>query len=94
MLLIDPTQKVIDTAEIGKGTLIYAKHRSWDKGQTGIVTTVSEKQIRVMFLPDIQNVLNHFHITAADLEAGVWEVRYSNDGLQSIVRFGGEDNGS
>jgi len=87
MLLINAERKEFNLDEINRGTLIYAKHRSWPEGQTGIVTGASGGMIRVQYLPSIQNVLNHFFIPAIEVEAGEWEIRYSSDGLKEIKAF-------
>lgn len=99
MLLVNAERKEFNLDEINRGTLIYAKHKSWPEGQTGIVTDASGEMIRVQYLPSIQNVLNHFFIPAIEAEAGEWEIRYSGD-LENIVSFpekkpepGGEDTG-
>lgn len=86
MLLVNAERKEFNLEEINRGTLIYAKHKSWPKGQTGIVTDASGDMVRVQYLPSIQNVLNHFFIPAIEAEAGEWEVRYSGD-LENIVSF-------
>lgn len=87
MLLVNTEKKEFNTEEISRGTLIYAKHRSWPEGQPGIVTEVSENVLRVQYLPSIQNVLNHFFIPVTEAETGEWDIRYSIDGLQSVIRF-------
>lgn len=86
MLLVNAERKEFNLDEINRGTLIYARHKSWPKGQTGIVTNASVDMVRVQYLPSIQNVLNHFFIPAIEAEAGEWEVRYSGD-LENIVSF-------
>lgn len=93
MLLVSTERKEFNIEEISRGTLIYAKHISWPDGQTGIVTEVSGDTIRVQYLPDIQNVLNHFFITVSEAEAGEWEIRYSGDGLRNVVSFPEEQIG-
>ena len=35
MLLTEETKKVINLAEIGRGSLISAKNKTWDKAQSG-----------------------------------------------------------
>lgn len=87
MLLVNTERKEFNLDEIGRGTLIYAKHKSWPEGRTGIVTEASGDTLWVQYLPSIQNVLNHFFIPVAEAESGEWEVRYSSDGLQNVVRF-------
>lgn len=87
MLLVNTERTEYNLDEISRGTLIYAKHRSWPEGQTGIVTEASREVLRVQYLPSIQNVLNHFFIPAAEAESGEWEIRYSSDGLQNVAAF-------
>ena len=91
MILIESTRNLINTEEITRGTLIWSKHFSWEEGRTGIVSAVTEKLITVLFLPSLQNVRNHFTIPATELEDGDWMVRYSTDGLQTVISFGEED---
>lgn len=87
MLLIDTEKKEFSLDEIGRGTLIYARHKTWQEGQTGIVTEVSGDLIRVQYLPSVQNVLNHYFIPSVEVQDGEWEIRYSNDGLETITIF-------
>lgn len=87
MLLVNTERTEYNLDEISRGTLVYAKHRSWPEGQTGIVTEASREVLRVQYLPSIQNVLNHFFIPAAEAESREWEIRYSSDGLQNIAAF-------
>ncbi len=87
MLLVNTKRTECNLDELGRGTLIYAKHRSWPKGQTGIVTEASGEVLRVQYLPSIQNVLNHFFIPAAEVEYGEWEIRYSSDGLLNVAAY-------
>lgn len=95
MLLIDETKKVINLAEIERGTLISAKNKTWDKAQSGIVTEVDAASITVMFLPDTQNIQNHFVIQAEAIEKGMWTIRYSSDGMQTVeLCEGGVGDGS
>ena len=77
MLLTEETKKVINLAEIGRGSLISAKNKTWDKAQSGIVTEVTADTITVLFLPETQNIQNHFAIQAEAIEKGMWTIRYS-----------------
>ena len=77
MLLTEETKKVINLAEIGRGSLISAKNKTWDKAQSGIVTEVTADTITVLFLPETQNIQNHFVIQAEAIEKGLWTIRYS-----------------
>lgn len=101
MLIVDKTNTVIDTEDVKRGSLIYAKHMSWDEGVSGIVTEANEKFIRLQFLPKIANVINHTIIKASDVAKGYWLVRYSSDGMETVKEYappetaeGGEEHGS
>lgn len=85
MLFVDTEKKGFNLEEIRRGTLICAKHKTWPEGQSGMVTEVSEDLIRVQYLPSIQNVMNHYFIPAE--EGDEWEIRYSNDGLRTIMVY-------
>ena len=84
MLLTEETKKVINLAEIGRGSLISAKNKTWDKAQSGIVTEVTADTITVLFLPETQNIQNHFAIQAEAIEKGMWTIRYSSDGMETV----------
>ena len=95
MLLTEETKKVINLAEIGRGSLISAKNKTWDKAQSGIVTEVTADTITVLFLPETQNIQNHFAIQAEAIEQGMWTIRYSSDGMETVnVYEGSVENGS
>lgn len=81
-LIVDSITKVFDTAQIKKGYLMYAKHRSWPDGRGGFVTAVTDKQITVQYHPGIANVTNHFFLQADEVAAGEWEVRWSADMIE------------
>lgn len=95
MLLIEEKRKIINLAEICRGSLISAKNKTWDKAQSGIVTEVTSDAITVLFLPETQNIQNHFVIQAEAIEKGMWSIRYSSDGMETVnLCEGGEVNGS
>lgn len=85
MLLVNSEIRTFNLDEIGRGTLIFARHKSWDEGQAGIVTEASGDLLRVQYPPSIQNVLNHYFIPVSEIEE--WEVRYSNDGLETVMEY-------
>lgn len=87
MLLVNIEKSTFNTAEIQRGTLVCAKHQTWEEGQPGIVTDVSEDLIRVQYLPFIKNVLNHYFIPVSEVVNGEWEIRYSPDGLESVLEY-------
>ena len=95
MLLTEETKKVINLAEIGRGSLISAKNKTWDKAQPGIVTEATVDTITVLFLPETQNIQNHFVIQAEAIEKGMWTIRYSSDGMETVnVYEGSVEDGS
>lgn len=71
--------------EIRRGTLIYAKHRSWKEGKSGIVYHASAERITVLYPNEKTNTQNHFFIPVS--EDGEWEIRYSNDGLRTVQEY-------
>lgn len=71
--------------EIRRGTLIYAKHRSWKEGKSGIVYHASAERITVLYPNEKTNTQNHFFIPVS--EDGKWEIRYSNDGLRTVQEY-------
>ncbi len=78
-LIVDAVSKVFDAAQIEKGYLVYAKHRTWNEGKAGFVTAITDKQITVQYHPGIANVTNHFFLSADEVASGEWEVRWSKD---------------
>ena len=62
MLINHIEQIEFDMDEVRRGTLIYAKHRTWKEGMSGIVYHVSEERITVMFPNEKTNTQNHFFI--------------------------------
>ena len=52
-MLINHIERIeFDMDEVRRGTLIYAKHRTWKEGMSGIDYHVSEERITVMFPND------------------------------------------
>ena len=92
MLIIRNPTNVFDTEEIQRGTLIYAKHKSWSKGEQGFVDSVTGNKVTVQYPPQIGNVTNHFFIYADEVANGDWEIRYSKD-MQTIVKYPEEGAG-
>lgn len=78
-LIVDATTPVIDTTQIETGDVVYAKHRSWPEGRTGLVTGIRNDKLVIQFHPAIGNVMNHFFIPAQEVADGEWEVRWSSD---------------
>lgn len=78
-LITDTINKVFDKASVHKGDLIRAKHVTWDEPRNGIVTTVSDNKLTVLFLPGLGNATNYFTILASEVETGKWTVRWTTD---------------
>ncbi len=74
---------MFDTSAISRGFFIYGKHRSWKTGVNGLVSQVSETEILVQFLPDIQNAAKHYRIQAEEVKREEWELLISEN-LQDI----------
>ena len=67
-MLINHIERIeFDMDEVRRGTLIYAKHRTWKEGMSGIVYHVSEERITVMFPNEKTNTQNHFFILHAPI---------------------------
>lgn len=78
-LIVDRTDQVFNQEEIKTGYLVYARHKSWPNGHTGVVTLVSDTEIQVQYDPGIRNVANHFRLPVEKVAAGEWELRWSSD---------------
>lgn len=78
-LLIEKPVAVYDLSQIQPGYVCFGKHRTWDEGKTGIVTSVTETQMTVQYHPGIGNVTNHFIIPISEVAASEWEIRWSAD---------------
>lgn len=78
-LLTEKPSAVYDLSQIRPGYACYGKHRTWDEGKTGIVTSVTESQLTVQYHPGIGNVTNHFIIPISEVVSQEWEIRWSAD---------------
>lgn len=86
MLIKSETTQCYNTEEVRCGMLMYAKHRTWDKGERGFITYADKELIIVQYYPGIGNVTNHLKLYAQEVAAGEWEVRWSDD-LNSIHTY-------
>lgn len=77
-----------DTVVVHKGDLVRAQYHTWPESRNGLLASVSEEQLTVLFLPGLGNVSNYFPIAAAEVAAGLWKIRWSSD-LETI-NTGGE----
>lgn len=93
MLFVKEQTEKFNLEEIKRGTLIYAKHRTWKEPEKGFVVCVNEKEVIVQYLPAIGNVTNHFFLPIEEVVRGEWELRYTND-MQTIMVYPeeGEDD--
>lgn len=101
-LVAEKPRAAFDLAEIERGHLLWGRHRTWNEGKAGFVTSATEDRLVVQYYPGIGNVTNHFIIPAAEAADGQWEIRWSDD--MTVVRGygmagggqqgteGGEDN--
>lgn len=78
-LIVEKKSPVFDTDRIRTGDLIYAKHHSWEKGKSGIVTAAFESQLRVLYVSPVGNVTNYFRIRPDEVNQGLWDIRWSED---------------
>lgn len=78
-LLKESQNTVFDTSEIAVGDLFYGEHVNWPDARSGIVAMVTEKEITVLFHPNISNVYNRFVIPVNEVVEGSWTIRWSTD---------------
>lgn len=78
-LVIEKPEQQFDLSEIKAGYLFYGKHKTWDKGESGIVVSAQEKELIIQYYPGIANVTNHYHIPIAEVLAEEWEIRWSEN---------------
>ena len=78
-LIVFENRPIFDVTQIAQGDLLYARHRSEEKGRGGIVTRVTAEKLTVQYHPGIGNVTNHFHIPVSEAAEGQWEIRWSKD---------------
>ncbi len=78
-LVIENPRSAFDMSQINRGDLLWGRHRTWDEGKAGIVTSVTESQLIVQYYPGIGNVTNHFLIPVSEAAEGQWEIRWSSD---------------
>ena len=94
-LVVIENRPVFDTTQAERGDLVYARHRSWEKGRGGILTRVTAEKLTVQYYPPIGNVTNHFEIPISEAAAGQWEIRWSKDLLEiGDVEMVSEESGT
>lgn len=89
-ILTTSTEKAFDKTKIAKGDLIRAKYAGWDEAMNGIVASVKDSEIRILYVGTITNVTNYFTIKAEEVSDGKWEITWSHD--LATTETEGEDN--
>lgn len=80
MSIITNAQKTgFDSAKVKKGDFIRAKYKTWGSAHNGLVAGVNEKEIRILYIPEIGNVTNYFVIPVTEVENGLWKITISAD---------------
>lgn len=78
-LITTASETQFDTSQIEKGNLIYVEHDLWNDPKSGIVMYASTDKLVFLYHPGIANVTNRHTLTAGELTAGEWLVRWSAD---------------
>lgn len=78
-LVTEKSRVAFDLAKIERGHLLWGRHRTWNEGKAGFVTSATEDQLIVQYYPGIGNVTNHFIIPVSEVVEGQWEIRWSVD---------------
>lgn len=91
-LIMEKPTAVFDLSEIKRGLLLWGRHRAWNEGKAGFVTSATEDQLIVQYYPGIGNVTNHFVIPVSEAADGQWEIRWSEE-LSEVKEYGMEEDG-
>ena len=83
ILKISP-QTAFDKSLIKKNEFIRAQYIKWDEPQNGIVASVTDNEIRVLYIPSVGNVTNYFNIFSDEVKKGLWSLSWSND-LKEVI---------
>lgn len=78
-LVTEKPTATFDLTQIKCGYLLWGKHRTWNEGKAGFVTSATEEKLIVQYYPGIGNVTNHFIIPVSEVKGGQWEIRWSAD---------------
>ncbi len=87
MIVVESTKIRVNIREITRGTLFWMKYSSWEEGRSGVAVNVTDEEITVLVLDVSRGFHTHVIITAADLDAGKWQVRYSTDGMLTVTEY-------
>lgn len=78
--LLTVCDEIIFNTEIFKrGGFLRVKAKGWDEPRNGLVTFVSKDVLKALFFTGASTAATYIKITAADVNAGLWEMSYSND---------------
>ncbi len=86
-LVTEKPVTTFDLEQIGCGYLLWGRHKTWDEGKSGIVTSATENQLIIQYHPGIGNITNHFIIPVSEVISGEWEIRWSSD-MSDVQEFG------
>lgn len=70
---------VFNTSVIKHGGFLRAKAKGWDEAKNGLVTFVSKEVLKALIFTGAGTAASYLKIMASDVNAGLWEVSYSND---------------
>ena len=87
-MLIDHIERAeFNAEEMRRGTLVFAKHKTWKEGISGIVYRASAEQITVMYPNSLTNTKIIFLYQFQKFIKMKWEIRYSGDGLRTVQEY-------
>lgn len=80
MALLKQTEiRAFDPDVIRKGDFIRARYHTWPEAKNGIVASVTEQRLTVLYIPGATNVSNYYPITAEEVADGKWDVIWSHE---------------
>lgn len=92
-LLIEKPTVAFNLEQIERGNLLWGRHRTWNEGKAGFVTSATENQLIVQYYPGIGNVTNHFIILVDEVVDGQWEIRWFSNKMEMhgyVIKADGE----
>lgn len=81
---------VFNTELIKRGGFLRAKAKGWDSARNSLVSFVTKEQIKALMFTGVNTGGTYLKITSAEVNAGLWELTYSND-LQEVWTNGTVD---
>lgn len=86
-LVTEKPMAAFDLTQVQCGCLLWGRHRTWNEGKAGFVTSATDRQLIVQYYPGIGNVTNHFTIPMSEVVDGQWEIRWSFD-MTEVQEYG------